>query len=399
MVPGQDRLARQHHVRGRLDRLLTGITYGIQPYGGHVMGWTSPLVLTGLIGGVTLLALFCVIELKVSQPMFDLHLLRIRAFAAGNAATLLASIARGGLQFMLILWLQGIWLVLHGYNYADTPLWSGIYLLPLTAGFLVAGPLSGWLSDRYGARFFASGGLLLSAASFGGLLLLPTNFSYPWFAILIFVSGAGMGLFSAPNAAAAAHCAGSAGSCAHRERIRVVGSRDLHVDNPSQGDPGRTGRGFRLACCIGGGFGNGSGPGCLPGAVNRCLAGHREAGRVSGRAARIRQRDTSGAGRAGDPAGRHRRGGGERRAGRRCGPGLARADGPDGSHQHENAEDCPCQASTADPAHRTPSPPESGTGFSPFDGCRGTTVPVFPVTALPSAACGSRKGTAPRTTS
>jgi MFS family permease len=182
--------------------ILAGITYGIQPYGGHTMGWTSPLVLTGLLGGAALLIAFCFIELRVSQPMFDLHLLRIRPFAFGSMATLLASIARGGLQFMLILWLQGIWLVLHGYNYADTPLWSGIYLLPLTFGFVASGPVSGWLSDKHGARAFASGGLLLSALAFGGLLLVPTNFHYPLFGVLIFLAGAGMGLFSAPNAAA-----------------------------------------------------------------------------------------------------------------------------------------------------------------------------------------------------
>jgi len=182
--------------------ILVGITYGIQPYGGHTMGWTSPLVLTGLLGGAALLVAFCFIELRVKQPMFDLHLLRIRAFAFGSLATLLASIARGGLQFMLILWLQGIWLVLHGYNYADTPLWSGIYLLPLTFGFVVSGPVSGWLSDKHGARAFASGGLLLSALAFGGLLLVPTNFHYLAFGVLIFLAGAGMGLFSAPNAAA-----------------------------------------------------------------------------------------------------------------------------------------------------------------------------------------------------
>jgi MFS family permease len=182
--------------------LLAGITYGIQPYGGHVMGWTSPVVLTGLIGGVALLTAFCLIELRVASPMFDLKLLRIRAFAAGNAATLLASIARGGLQFMLIIWLQGIWLVLHGYSYKDTPLWSGIYLLPLTFGFVVAGPISGWLSDKHGARVFASGGLLVSAAAFAGLLVLPTDFRYVDFGALVFISGAGMGLFSAPNAAA-----------------------------------------------------------------------------------------------------------------------------------------------------------------------------------------------------
>jgi MFS family permease len=182
--------------------LLTGITYGIQPYGGHSMGWTSPLVQTGLFGGVALLVMFCFIETKVKSPMFDLRLMRIRAFAAGTSATLLAAIARGGLQFMLIIWLQGIWLPLHGYAYRDTPLWSGIYLLALTFGFVVSGPLSGWLSDKHGARAFASGGLLVSAAAFGGLLLIPVDFTYPEFAALIFVAGAGMGLFSAPNAAA-----------------------------------------------------------------------------------------------------------------------------------------------------------------------------------------------------
>jgi MFS family permease len=182
--------------------LLTAITYGIQPYGGHTMGWTSPVVLTGLIGGVALLTAFCVIETRVAAPMFDLGLMRIRAFAAGIGATALASIARGGLQFMLIIWLQGIWLPLHGYAFKDTPLWSGIYLLALTCGFVISGPLSGWLSDKHGARAFASGGLAVSALAFGGLLLIPTNFAYPEFAGLIFLAGAGMGLFSAPNAAA-----------------------------------------------------------------------------------------------------------------------------------------------------------------------------------------------------
>jgi MFS family permease len=182
--------------------ILVGITYGLIPYGGHSMGWTNPTVLVGLIGGVVLLTAFCLAELRVAAPMFDLRLMRIRAFAAGNAATLLGSIARGGLQFMLILWLQGIWLVLHGYSFKDTPLWSGIYLLPLTCGFVIFGPLSGKLSDKYGARAFASGGLLVSAAAFGGLLLVPTDFRYAAFAALIFIAGAGMGLFSAPNAAA-----------------------------------------------------------------------------------------------------------------------------------------------------------------------------------------------------
>jgi MFS family permease len=181
--------------------VLIGITYGIQPYGGHTMGWTSPLVLALMLGGVAILGAFVVIERVVAQPMFHLDLFRIRAFTAGNMAGLLSSVARGGLQFMLIIWLQGIWLPLHGYSFERTPLWAGIYLLPLTFGFLVAGPVSGWLSDRFGARPFATGGMLLAAASFGLLELLPANFSYPVFAVLLLVNGIGSGLFSAPNTA------------------------------------------------------------------------------------------------------------------------------------------------------------------------------------------------------
>lgn len=181
--------------------VLIGITYGIQPYGGHTMGWTSPLVLWLLGGGVVILSAFIAIERMVAQPMFHLELFSIRAFSAGNMAGLLASIARGGLQFMMIIWLQGIWLPLHGYSFERTPLWAGIYLLPLTVGFLIAGPVSGWLSDRYGARPFATGGMLLTAASFGLLELLPADFSYPVFAMLLLVNGIGSGLFTAPNTA------------------------------------------------------------------------------------------------------------------------------------------------------------------------------------------------------
>ncbi|MEV4508235.1 MFS transporter [Dactylosporangium sp. NPDC049525] len=182
-----------------LTALLAGITYGIQPYGGHTQGWTNPWVLAGLIGGVAVLGLFAWIESRVTDPMFPLGLFRIRAFASGNIAGLLASIARGGLQFMLIIWLQGIWLPLHGYRYEETPLWAGIYLLPLTVGFLAAGPISGHLSDKYGPRLFAAGGLLVMALSFGGLLILPTDFSYWAFAGLVFLNGLGGGLFAAPN--------------------------------------------------------------------------------------------------------------------------------------------------------------------------------------------------------
>jgi MFS family permease len=182
--------------------LLAAIVYGIQPYGGHSMGWTNPWIVAGLIGGVAVLALFVLIERRTAEPMFPLGLFRSHVFAWGNAAALLMSIARGGLQFMLIIWLQGIWLPLHGYDYADTPLWAGIYLVPLTVGFLIAGPLAGRLSDRFGHHAFAAAGLLVMALTFGGMLLLPTDFSYPVFAALILLNGLGGGLFAAPNASA-----------------------------------------------------------------------------------------------------------------------------------------------------------------------------------------------------
>jgi MFS family permease len=182
-----------------LTSLLVAITYGIQPYGDHSTGWTNPWVLAGLIGGVILLAAFVVIENHVEHPMVSIGLFRIRAFTMANVAGLMASIGRGGLQFMLIIWLQGIWLPLHGYSYESTPLWAGIYMLPLTVGFLAAGPVSGWLSDRYGARLFATGGSLLVAATFVGLLLIPVDFTYWVFAVILLLNGIGSGLFSAPN--------------------------------------------------------------------------------------------------------------------------------------------------------------------------------------------------------
>jgi MFS family permease len=179
--------------------ILIGLTYGLLPHGGHSMGWTGPWVLFELVGGVAFLLLFGWIETRVPDPMFRLDLFKIRAFWTGNMASLLSSIGRGGLQFMLIIWLQGIWLPLHGYSFERTPLWAGIYMLPLTAGFLVAGPVSGWLSDKYGARLFATGGMLVAALSFLLLTFLPANFSFPIFGSLLLLNGIGMGLFAAPN--------------------------------------------------------------------------------------------------------------------------------------------------------------------------------------------------------
>ena len=179
--------------------LLLGITYGIEPYGGAPTGWGNPLVIAALTIGVVLLAIFIWVELHVEDPMFQLSLFKIRMFAAGNASSFLASIARGGLQFMLVIWLQGIWLPLHGYDYAVTPLWAGIYLLPLLVGFVLMGPVSGWLSDRFGARVFSTLGMLIQVVGFLLLTVLPINFDYIWFALLLFILGIGQGMFSSPN--------------------------------------------------------------------------------------------------------------------------------------------------------------------------------------------------------
>jgi MFS family permease len=202
-----------HHSRARIDwwgnvtfavglvLLMVAVTYGIRPYGSHATGWASPRVIGLLVAGLVCLGAFLIIEHRVKDPMFRLPLFRIRAFSFGTASTFLSAVARGGLMFMLIIWLQGIWLPLHGYAFADTPLWAGIYMLPLTVGMLFAGPISGYLSDRFGARPFASGGMVGAAISFALLALLPIDFPYPLFALVLAFNGISMGMFASPNRA------------------------------------------------------------------------------------------------------------------------------------------------------------------------------------------------------
>src|SRR5487761_1001435 len=181
--------------------VMVAITYGLQPYGTSAMGWTNPSVIAGLAGGVILIIVFVFVEMKVEEPLFRISLFKIRAFAWGNIASLMLALGRGGMQFMLIIWLQGIWLPLHGYSYSQTPLWAGIYLIPLTIGFLLSAPLSGILSDRFGAKAFTVVGALLTAATFLVLAFLPVNFVYWQFALLVALNGFGTGLFVSPNRA------------------------------------------------------------------------------------------------------------------------------------------------------------------------------------------------------
>ncbi|MEY2440821.1 MAG: hypothetical protein QOJ46_247 [bacterium] len=182
--------------------VMVSVTYGIRPYGDSATGWGSPRVIALLAGAAVSLAAFVLVERRVAEPMFRLPLFQIRAFTFGTLSTFLAALARGGLMFMLIIWLQGIWLPEHGYDFTETPLWAGIFMLPLTAGMLVAGPLSGWLSDRFGARYFATGGMLTAALTFALLLALPIDFPYLPFAAILLLNGVSMGMFASPNRAA-----------------------------------------------------------------------------------------------------------------------------------------------------------------------------------------------------
>jgi MFS family permease len=219
--------------------ILVGITYGLLPYGGHTMGWTSPFVLATIFGGVLLLVVFGIIETKVSDPMFQLHLFGIRAFAAGSIANLMAALARGGLMFILIIWLQGIWLPRHGFTYSQTPLWAGIYMLPMTAALLIVGPVAGRLADRYGARPLATAGLLVTAMSFALLEMLSVNFAYLAFGAVLFLAGIGMGMFGAPNMMGIMNSlpadkrgAGAGMAMTFMSSAQVLDRRVLHAHDP-----------------------------------------------------------------------------------------------------------------------------------------------------------------------
>ncbi len=181
--------------------IMVGLTYGIEPYRGHTMGWTSPMVLGCVGAGLLTMVAFGVIERRVAVPMFRLQLFRIRPFSAGIVASFLAALSRGGLMFMLIIWLQGVWLPLHGMSFERTPLWAGVAMIPLTVGMLISGPVSGYLSDRFGARPFSTGGMIGTAVCFGLLETLPVDFHYWIFGLLLFLTGLSMAAFGSPNRA------------------------------------------------------------------------------------------------------------------------------------------------------------------------------------------------------
>ena len=181
--------------------IMIAVTYGIRPYGDSATGWGSPRVLILVASGVLSLVAFVAIERRVADPMFRLPLFKIRAFTFGTLSTFLSAVARGGLMFMLIIWLQGIWLPLHGYDFRNTPFYAGIYILPLTFGMLIAGPTSGYLFGPVrveGLRDRRDDRRRVQLPPAGAA---PDRLSYPVFALFLFLNGVSMGMFASPNRA------------------------------------------------------------------------------------------------------------------------------------------------------------------------------------------------------
>ncbi|MDA8055254.1 MAG: MFS transporter [Thermoplasmatales archaeon] len=187
---------------GGLVLISLGLTYTLAPYGSAAMGWGNPWVIVSLIVGLALIVLFVFIETRVKYPLFNLHLFRVKAFSYGNLANFVSSLGRGAIMFLVVIWLQGIYLPLHGYNYTSTPFWAGIYMLPMMVGFIALGPIGGMLTDKYGARLFATAGMIIVAVSLFLLTLLPYNFIVWQFELILLLNGIGSGLFAAPNTTA-----------------------------------------------------------------------------------------------------------------------------------------------------------------------------------------------------
>lgn len=180
--------------------ITLGFTYALMPYGNSEMGWTSPLVIASFIAGTALIIAFIPIELRQEEPLFKLSLFRVRPFTYGIMALFLSSLARGGaIMFLLTIWLQGIYLPLHGFSYTETPFWAGIYMLPMLVGTVIMAPIGGSLTDKYGARVIATVGMIIIAISLYLLTLLPYNFDLVKFESILFLNGVGNGLFASPN--------------------------------------------------------------------------------------------------------------------------------------------------------------------------------------------------------
>jgi EmrB/QacA subfamily drug resistance transporter len=149
-----------------------------------------------IIGGFSLLIFFVFIEKRVSRPMFDLSLFKIRIFTGGNIAIFLNALARGAFTLIMSFYLQGPSMKLSALN-------AGIYLIPVSVALATFAPLSGWLYDKYKykLRFFAPLGLLVSAIGFFILTTIGVTTSFYWLLTPLLLVGVGMGIFASPNRA------------------------------------------------------------------------------------------------------------------------------------------------------------------------------------------------------
>jgi len=172
---------------------LTGLVLGISK--GGISGWSSPLVIGGLIAAAVLLPAFIVIERHHRAPMLDLGIFRSRLFSAAAAAAFLNGLARFALMFVFVFYFQGV--------QGDTPIVAGIKLAPLALGMLVSSPLSGIWADRSGSsRLMAALGMLVTATGLALMTLLQRDTAYLPIGIYLFIVGIGSGMFNSPNTAA-----------------------------------------------------------------------------------------------------------------------------------------------------------------------------------------------------
>ena len=145
-----------------------------------------------ILVGVTLIVFFVIVEIRSRYPMFNMSLFKVKAFSYGSFALLLNALANGAVTIVLVFYLQGPTMRL-------TPLVAGIFLVPMSASLAIIGPISGFLSDRYGQRFFAVLGLVTSIIGFALLSLIGYTISFTQLLVPLVFVGVGMGFFASPN--------------------------------------------------------------------------------------------------------------------------------------------------------------------------------------------------------
>ena len=171
-----------------LSGLVTALAFG------GIYGWLTPWVLGGFVAFLIAAPAFIWVEWHARDPLLDLNLFRNRLFALGNLTGLLNGVARNGVLFLLVFYLQGV--------QGKDPVTAGLLLAPLAIGLLVLSPISGALADRYGSRLLATLGMIVTGIGLLGLCTLQPDTPYWLLAVWQLIIGAGSGLFNSPNTSA-----------------------------------------------------------------------------------------------------------------------------------------------------------------------------------------------------